>query len=173
MRRKQTADLQAHQERRHIQSLTMEAHNTAPEKQRLSFSIPLETATGSSPSIRNLRANQGLNESQLSFRIPTNEDAAIHVHDKHGHHSWQAKILKVIHAKWFQRTIICLLILDILLLFTELFLLATVSVLVFLPFTRKINFSFLFHSFPPVASLSVTLSPAVLLRQRQTEPVVG
>jgi len=98
------------------------------KKQQINIAIPVEKAAAvQSPSMRDLRAQHGLEESQLSFKIPTNEDAAIHVHDKHGQHSWQAKILKVIHAKWFQRLMLALLMLDIVILFTELFLMSGVS----------------------------------------------
>lgn len=103
----------------------MEDSSTVREK--INVAVPVETITGLSPSVRDLRVKQGLERDRVSFKIPTNEDAAVHVQHVHGQHSWQAKILKVIHKKWFQRTMIGLLLLDILILFTELFLLSTVS----------------------------------------------
>ena len=99
------------------------------EKETLNVSVPIGTVTAQTPAIRNRArgVQQGLERKEVSFKIPTNKDAAVHVHKKHGQHSWQAKILKVIHAKWFQRLMIGLLLLDILILFTELFLLSMVS----------------------------------------------
>ena len=97
-------------------------------RHQMKYAIPVEKATSSSSplSARDLSENYGLQEDQVSFKIPTNEDAAVHVHHKHGNHSWQAKILKFIHTKWFQRLLLGLLLLDILILFTELFLMSMV-----------------------------------------------
>lgn len=99
--------------------------DSQPDNKEIHVSVPLEKACGS-PSIRDLAPDRGLNTEgrQVSFKIPTNQDAAIHVNKKHGQHSWQAKILKVIHTKWFQRLMIGLLLLDVLILFTELFLMS-------------------------------------------------
>lgn len=101
-----------------------------PKRETIHVAIPTEQPAGResmsrSSSIRDVRP--GLKDDEVSFKIPTNEDAAVHVHDKHGEHSWQAKILRVIHAKWFQYFMIILLLLDIIILFTELFLMSMVS----------------------------------------------
>jgi hypothetical protein len=100
------------------------------KKQEINVAIPAESAEVPSraESFRSMKdVKFGLTESQVSFKVPTNEDAAAHVDEKHGQHSWQAKILKVIHKRWFQLLMIGLLLLDILILFTELFLLSLVS----------------------------------------------
>lgn len=93
---------------------------------KIDVSVPLEATMGASPSMRNLREKQGLTKSDFSFKIPTQQDACMHVNEEHGRHSWQAKILNVIHTKGFQRFMIGLLLADVLILFTELFLMATV-----------------------------------------------
>mmetsp|Transcript_29000 Transcript_29000/g.52464 ORF Transcript_29000/g.52464 Transcript_29000/m.52464 type:complete len:368 (+) Transcript_29000:117-1220(+) len=100
------------------------------KKETIQVAIPADESSsqdrlGRAESLKTVREVKfGLQESHPSFRIPTNEDAACHVQEKHGHHSWQAKILRVIHAKCFQWLLISLLMLDILILFTELFLLS-------------------------------------------------
>lgn len=152
----------------------MEANSA--KKETMNVAIPAESADdplSQIPSIRSMRdVKFGLAESQVSFMIPTNEDAACHVHKKHGQHSWQAKILSVIHAKWFQRQMLGLLLLDILILFTELFLMATVS------YVRSVYESTPLHrislhslisacSIPIAQSLSVTAFPVALVRGRQ------
>jgi membrane-bound ClpP family serine protease len=77
---------------------------------------------------RDLRRQSGLvHDNRVSFRIPTNEDAKIHVHDMHGHESWRAKILYFLHQPSVQWTLIALLLLDVVILFTELYLGAHVS----------------------------------------------
>lgn len=107
--------------------------NTA-EKESINVNVAIPTEqpaadddgdVSRSTTIRNVQP--GLVRGEVSFKIPTNEDAAAHVHHKHGQHSWQAKILNVIHAKWFQRVMIALLLMDVLILFTELFLMSLVS----------------------------------------------
>lgn len=87
----------------------------------------LEDANKAHPSVRGLRRVSGLSYDRVSFRIPTNDDAKIHVHDTHGHESWRARILHFLHQPIVQWTLIGLLLLDVVILFTELFLGAHVS----------------------------------------------
>jgi hypothetical protein len=56
--------------------------------------------------------------------VPTNKEELRHVHGVHGEDSWQARILAIIHHKWVQRILMGLLLLDVLVLFVELFLAA-------------------------------------------------
>jgi hypothetical protein len=65
-----------------------------------------------------------LSTREINFAVPSNEGAQEHVRDTHGHESWRLKCLQFIHHAWFQRMMMCLLLLDVLVLFTELFLLA-------------------------------------------------
>jgi hypothetical protein len=54
--------------------------------------------------------------------IPINEEEAHHVDVVHGEDSWEAKILHVLHSKTCQYTLMGLLLLDVVILFVELFL---------------------------------------------------
>mmetsp|Transcript_12992 Transcript_12992/g.22690 ORF Transcript_12992/g.22690 Transcript_12992/m.22690 type:complete len:348 (+) Transcript_12992:133-1176(+) len=60
----------------------------------------------------------------INFGIPSNMGAQEHVVDTHGIESWRAAALRFLHQKWFQMMIVSLLILDVLILFTELLLMA-------------------------------------------------
>ena len=54
--------------------------------------------------------------------IPINEEEAHHVDVVHGEDSWEAKVLHVLHSKTCQYTLMGLLLLDVVILFVELFL---------------------------------------------------
>lgn len=54
--------------------------------------------------------------------IPINEEEAHHVDVVHGEDSWEAKVLHVLHSKSCQYTLMGLLLLDVVILFVELFL---------------------------------------------------
>ena len=83
----------------------------------------MDDANEAHPSARILRrVGVGLVHDRVSFRIPTNEDAKIHVDHTHGHESWRAKLLQFLHHPIVQWTMIGLLLLDVVILFTELFL---------------------------------------------------
>lgn len=81
---------------------------------------------GGGGSVRNLRA-KGLALDGVSFRIPTTADANTYVDETHGEDSWRAKILRVLHNRYVQIGLLLLLLLDVIILFTELFLAASVS----------------------------------------------
>lgn len=85
--------------------------------------------------VRASRANINLNSSSttatdLSLPMPTrplphipiNEEEAHHVDVVHGKDSWEAKVLHVLHSKAVQYTLMGLLLLDVVILFVELFL---------------------------------------------------
>ena len=69
--------------------------------------------------------NGRLSVRSMNFGIPTNQGARDHVEEHHGVHSWRYSVLKVLHSNKFQITLMALLLLDVLFIFTEIFLLAT------------------------------------------------
>lgn len=56
--------------------------------------------------------------------MPTNANERAHVHAKHGENSWQAKILRIIHSDLVQYILMGLLLMDVCILFVELYLAA-------------------------------------------------
>jgi hypothetical protein len=60
---------------------------------------------------------------EYNFGIPTQRGAQDHVEEHHGRDSWRMKVLEFIHQKKVQYTLTALLILDVLILFSELLLL--------------------------------------------------
>ncbi|KAG7342511.1 ion transport protein [Nitzschia inconspicua] len=58
------------------------------------------------------------------FTLPSKEGARDHAQQQHGKHSWRVRALHFIHRPTVQRTLMLLLLLDVLILFAELFLLA-------------------------------------------------
>jgi hypothetical protein len=87
-----------------------------------------QLAGGKEPISKGLRRPElisRLSVASMNFGIPTNEDAQMHVHETHGTESWRYKVLRFLHTKKVQATLMSLLILDVLILCTELFLLAT------------------------------------------------
>lgn len=65
-----------------------------------------------------------LSTKKLNFAIPSNEGAQDHVHETHGNDSWRYKTLSFLHSTPVQRAIFCMLILDVIILFVELSLVA-------------------------------------------------
>jgi hypothetical protein len=53
--------------------------------------------------------------------IPTNANERDHVHQTHGEDSWQARILHIIHSDYVQYLLMGLLLLDVMILFVELY----------------------------------------------------
>jgi hypothetical protein len=87
-----------------------------------------QLAGGAQPSRKGLRRPElktRLSVASMNFGIPTNEDAQMHVHEVHGSESWRYKVLRFLHKQKVQVTLMALLVLDVLILCTELFLLAT------------------------------------------------
>lgn len=85
-------------------------------------------AEGSSPE-KDLEQNrpklQGrLSVGSLNFGIPTNKGAQDHVDAHHGKQSWRYRVLSSLHSQPIQITLSCLLLLDVIILFVEIFLLA-------------------------------------------------
>ena len=64
----------------------------------------------------------------LNLGIPSNAAAQAHVIETHGWDSRKAAALRFLHQKWVQTVLCCLLILDVLILFTELILLSAFPV---------------------------------------------
>lgn len=61
----------------------------------------------------------------MCFSIPTNKQAQNHAAETHGVDSWRCKVVHFLHSPLVQHTLMVLLMVDVLLLFIELFLLAT------------------------------------------------
>jgi hypothetical protein len=86
-----------------------------------------QLAGGERPILKGLRRPElksRLSVTSMNFGIPTDEDAQMHVHETHGPESWRYKVLRFLHTTKVQMTLMALLILDVLILCTELFLLA-------------------------------------------------
>jgi len=66
-----------------------------------------------------------LSTTNLNFGLPSNEAAQEHACCEHGEDSWRYKLLTKLHSKPVQMTLVGLLLLDVLILFTELALLAS------------------------------------------------
>ena len=66
-----------------------------------------------------------LSTRDFNFGVPTKEGAKEHVQETHGTHHWRARVLEVLHSNLVQYVMMGLLLLDIFILFTELFLLST------------------------------------------------
>lgn len=60
----------------------------------------------------------------MNFAVPSNDGAQAHAHEHHGSDSWRYRLLKVLHSHPVQIGIFVILILDVLILFVELSLLA-------------------------------------------------
>jgi hypothetical protein len=87
-----------------------------------------QLAGGKEPISKGLRRPElktRLSVASMNFGIPTNDDAEMHVHATHGSESWRYKVLRFLHTTKVQVTLMSLLVLDVLILCTELFLLAT------------------------------------------------
>jgi hypothetical protein len=61
----------------------------------------------------------------MNWGIPSLSGAMHHVSDHHGERSWRYRVIQVVHSSPVQLTLTALLILDVLILFIELYLLAT------------------------------------------------
>jgi Zn-finger protein len=66
-----------------------------------------------------------LSTNNLNFGIPTNQGTMEHVEEQHGSESWRYRTIVFMHQSWVQRTFAMLLLLDVLVLFTEMYLVAT------------------------------------------------
>ena len=62
---------------------------------------------------------------EFNFIIPTIHGEKHHVQEKHGHDSWQHTILEILHHHTFQKFLILLLVIDVMLLFIEIYLSST------------------------------------------------
>jgi hypothetical protein len=72
------------------------------------------------------RASGGrISVTNVNFGIPTNELAKEHVMEQHGSDSWSAAVLHFLHAPKIQMTLMLLLFLDVIILFTEMYVAAT------------------------------------------------
>ena len=69
--------------------------------------------------------SQSLSTNSMFFGIPTTVETKGHTEEEHGEHSWRYKVVEFLHTPIVQKTMMALLVTDILLLFLELFLLAT------------------------------------------------
>lgn len=65
---------------------------------------------------------RGLPTDRLSMRIPNKFDAAHTAAEKHGQDNWKVKVLCVIHSAAVEYTMMLLLMLDVIILFVELYL---------------------------------------------------
>lgn len=82
------------------------------------------TAAGPKPTMTKLGSMTALPNS-FNFGIPGNAQVQEHVEYWHGEGSWKTSTLRLLHRKPVQYTMLALLLLDILFIFTELFLMST------------------------------------------------
>lgn len=66
-----------------------------------------------------------LSVTSLNFGIPTHEGAKDHVREEYGHESWRFRTLHILHDTRVQILLMLLLLFDVMVLFVEVFLLAT------------------------------------------------
>jgi hypothetical protein len=71
-----------------------------------------------------IERQQGHTRGHWFFQIPTNKDERAHVHSFHGPTSWRAKVLRFLHRPSVEFTLMGLLMLDVIILFVELFIFA-------------------------------------------------
>ena len=64
-------------------------------------------------------------KNELNFIIPTIQIEKQHVEEKHGKNSWQNSVQEFLHQHWFQRFLMLLLFVDVVILFIEIFLSAS------------------------------------------------
>ena len=60
----------------------------------------------------------------LNFNIPTTQGTNDHAKEQHGTHSWRYKVLRFVHSGKVQKLLMALLLLDVIILFIEILLLA-------------------------------------------------
>jgi hypothetical protein len=60
----------------------------------------------------------------MNYGIPSVAVIGDHVEEVHGESSWRAKVIHFVHQRWLQRVMLALLCLDVIIIFTELFLLS-------------------------------------------------
>ncbi|KAG7339635.1 hypothetical protein IV203_025322 [Nitzschia inconspicua] len=70
-----------------------------------------------------IRAKE-MKETQFNFRIPTQAAAEVHIEEKHGTNSWNYRVVRFLHSKPVTHAMMTLLVLDVIVLFIEIFLLA-------------------------------------------------
>ena len=109
----------------------LDENNGDDSKVILSPVLPVDGARNSDTSSReqrlgvvNPKAHGRLSvNGEYNFAIPTQEGAREFVQDHHGSESWRLKVLEFLHKRQVQYVLISLLILDVIILFIDLFLL--------------------------------------------------
>lgn len=71
------------------------------------------------------KQKRALQKESVYFGIPTNNDARVHAEQEHGADSWRFKAVAFLHSEKIEKLGLGLLLLDVFLLFVELFLLAS------------------------------------------------
>jgi hypothetical protein len=66
------------------------------------------------------RSSIAVLKDNVNFGIPSKMSVLVHAVDNHGEDSWNTRVLEFIHKKWVQMTLMGLLVLDLLIIFTEL-----------------------------------------------------
>ena len=102
----------------------------APAAKPLQEATATATATAKTVDMNNRCKSQKLvkgclSTRQMNFGIPTNAGAELHVDEEHGQDHWRKRALTFLHTPQVQTTLMSLLLLDVLILFVELFLLAS------------------------------------------------
>eukprot|EP00957_Ditylum_brightwellii_P170691 12992685-Ditylum_brightwellii.AAC.1 len=70
----------------------------------------------------NTKSIPPLEQPKINHLVPTNDDETRIVNETHGKDSWQARILHIVHRSSIQRFLMVLLLIDVMLLFAELYL---------------------------------------------------
>jgi hypothetical protein len=108
-------------------------HQMEPKVLQSSAPKPSEeaaaTATAKTPGRNRGQAQKlvkgRLSTRQMNFGMPTQLGAEQHVEEEHGQDHWRKRVLTFLHTPQVQMTLMSLLLLDVLILFVELFLLAS------------------------------------------------
>ena len=102
----------------------------APAAKPLQEATATATATAKTVDMNNRCKSQKLvkgclSTRQMNFGIPTNAGAELHVDEEHGQDHWRKRALTFLHTSQVQMTLMSLLLLDVLILFVEMFLLSS------------------------------------------------
>lgn len=76
-------------------------------------------------SLESIREMGVLPTESMNFGIPTKQQAKKHMENTHGSDSWRIQVLRVLHSTKVEGILMGLLVLDVLVIFVEIFLLAT------------------------------------------------
>jgi hypothetical protein len=87
---------------------------------RISHKIRPSSNMNSRSSLLLGRSSIGIKKDEVNFGIPSRMSMIAHTWENHGEDSWRMRVLEFLHQKWVQMTMMGLLTLDLIIIFTEL-----------------------------------------------------